>query len=510
MVRDMMGWGVRLLVAVTLLGSVDARAATPENVTYRGTLTDNGAAAASGTYQMRFRLYDAPSGGVLLAEVAAHAVTVTNGTFQDDIGALFGVSHAAGWLQVGVQAPTGGAFDDLPRVRLGAVPYAVRATHADVAEQASSVEWTGVRNAPTPLQGPAGQSVVSMSLNAGHAVCAQGGSAFTVGSTTTFACNGVPGTQGIQGIQGNVGPQGTTGLQGLQGPAGTSTTGLSVGVGDANCPYGGSRFQTGAVITFACNGAPGANGTNGTNGSPGTNGTNGTNGQSVTTLTLSAGHPVCANGGASFTVGGNTTYACNGATGPNGANGTNGTNGTPGESVTLTSLAVGDANCPNGGTRLTVGGTNTYACNGAAGAGGTVLTAFATSAATTALTATCGAYGGALPLTVSINAPGPGRIVVTGFMSVDFDHVLNVADRAQIGVGESTTDCGTAYDRLYLDVPAAEAAFTFREYSGMTRRVVDVGSAGTRTFYLNGLSISGTASADYMYWGTLTAQFFPD
>ena len=56
----------------------------------------------------------------------------------------------------------------------------------------------------------------------------------------------------------------------------------------------------------------------------------------------------------------------NGATGPAG---TNGTDGRDGVSVVSVPLSSGDANCPNGGSRLTAANGVTYACNGAPGQG---------------------------------------------------------------------------------------------------------------------------------------------
>jgi hypothetical protein len=53
--------------------------------------------------------------------------------------------------------------------------------------------------------------------------------------------------------------------------------------------------------------------------------------------------------------------------GMNGLNGTNGTNGLNGVSVTSQALPLGDAHCPNGGSKFTSASGDTYACNGAAG-----------------------------------------------------------------------------------------------------------------------------------------------
>ncbi len=63
----------------------------------------------------------------------------------------------------------------------------------------------------------------------------------------------------------------------------------------------------------------------------------------------------------------------NGKDGTNGTNGTNGKDGapgTPGESVTVTALSKGNANCKEGGAELSNKTGTGYACNGEAAAGG--------------------------------------------------------------------------------------------------------------------------------------------
>jgi|SRR5690242_12676612 len=56
--------------------------------------------------------------------------------------------------------------------------------------------------------------------------------------------------------------------------------------------------------------------------------------------------------------------------GPQGPPGPKGDTGDAGQGVTTISLAPGDLNCPNGGTRLTSASGTTYACNGSDGAPG--------------------------------------------------------------------------------------------------------------------------------------------
>ena len=79
-----------------------------------------------------------------------------------------------------------------------------------------------------------------------------------VGPQGTTGAKGDKGDPGTQGAQGPSGPQGDPGAAGAQGPPGTSVVSTILSVGDAQCPYGGAKFQVGSTVTYACNGAPGA------------------------------------------------------------------------------------------------------------------------------------------------------------------------------------------------------------------------------------------------------------
>ncbi|MCA9517107.1 MAG: collagen-like protein, partial [Myxococcales bacterium] len=109
------------------------------------------------------------------------------------------------------------------------------------------------------LAGADGASVTAMSLDAGDAVCAFGGTMFTVGLDHAYACNGAPGE--IAG-QGPPGPPGQDGA---------SVAAMSIGP-STECQHGGAAFTVGDVTTYACNGAPGAQGPKGDQGDKGDKG----------------------------------------------------------------------------------------------------------------------------------------------------------------------------------------------------------------------------------------------
>ncbi len=66
---------------------------------------------------------------------------------------------------------------------------------------------------------------------------------------------GETGATGPAGPTGATGPAGAPGAAGAAGSAGQSVAITSLAVGDTNCPNGGSKFQVGNTITFACNGS---------------------------------------------------------------------------------------------------------------------------------------------------------------------------------------------------------------------------------------------------------------
>jgi hypothetical protein len=126
---------------------------------------------------------------------------------------------------------------------------------------------------------------------------------------------GVPGPAGVAGRDGFIGMNGQDGRDGLDGAPGI--------VGPQGLP--GLQGATGAP---GAQGPPGARGATGADGAPGANGTNGT---STLAIVIAVGSPECSGrGGTKFVTGGLTTFACNGAAGT-GSGGSGGTTFTFGQ-----------------------------------------------------------------------------------------------------------------------------------------------------------------------------------
>ncbi|HET7572021.1 MAG TPA: hypothetical protein VFJ77_05050 [Gaiellaceae bacterium] len=67
-------------------------------------------------------------------------------------------------------------------------------------------------------------------------------------------------------VAGPAGPQGPRGEPGPRGADGASVAAATLAAGDPNCPFGGSSFSVGGTTTYACSGAPGPAGADGRDG----------------------------------------------------------------------------------------------------------------------------------------------------------------------------------------------------------------------------------------------------
>jgi hypothetical protein len=116
-----------LIAIMASLANVCAAPAQGTAFTYQGRLND-GSNPASGNYDLRFNVYDAPTNGALMAGPATNFVTgVTNGLFAVTLDFGGGVFSGPGrWLNI--EARTNGNSDFTPvgaRQALTASPYAI-------------------------------------------------------------------------------------------------------------------------------------------------------------------------------------------------------------------------------------------------------------------------------------------------------------------------------------------------------------------------------------------------
>ena len=111
---------------------------------YQGKLQD-GAAAANGTYQFEFKLFDAASGGNQIGQTLSDvSATVTNGIFSVNLD--FGVASYTGagrYLEISVRAAgSGQPYTNLnPRQEVTSTPYAVRSLNSNQADQSNTANF---------------------------------------------------------------------------------------------------------------------------------------------------------------------------------------------------------------------------------------------------------------------------------------------------------------------------------------------------------------------------------
>jgi hypothetical protein len=111
------------LVALTILAGVHAQGVT-QPFTYQGYLRQGGAPLNNPSQSMRFRIFDALTGGTMLWDSGALTVNVSNGLFTVQLNPPVSVwTGADRFLEIQV-----GTTTLSPRVRIGSTPYANTAT----------------------------------------------------------------------------------------------------------------------------------------------------------------------------------------------------------------------------------------------------------------------------------------------------------------------------------------------------------------------------------------------
>ncbi len=121
------------LLATLAAAPLHAQAPSPTAFSYQGRLHDAGA-PATGSFDLKFELYDADAAGNLIgAAVERAAVAAANGLFTTDLdfGGPEVFNGAQYWLQISVKPAGGPDYTVLaPRQVIRPVPYAIRAQQA--------------------------------------------------------------------------------------------------------------------------------------------------------------------------------------------------------------------------------------------------------------------------------------------------------------------------------------------------------------------------------------------
>ncbi len=311
-------------------------------------LSDSVGVPLSGSVTLVVTLYDAPlSGSVLYTET--QTVTAANGVVNLLLGAnvpLDPADFGGGdrWLGLRVGADP----EMTPRMRVGSVPFALRAGSSASADDVPGMDITP--NSVTVNGVPVIDSTGNWVGNPSGLVGPTGpaGAAGSAGPTGPSGASGATGPTGAgaQGATGPTGPLGPAGPAGATGPTGAGAQGATGATGPLG-PAGptGATGPTGA-------GVQGATGATGPLGPAGPTGPTGAGAQGATGPTGAAGPagpagPTGANGPAGPT-GAQGSAGSAGATGPAGPSGAQGSAGPAGPTGPMGSPGANGATGPPG------------------------------------------------------------------------------------------------------------------------------------------------------------------
>ncbi len=109
---------------------------------------------------------------------------------------------------------------------------------------------------------------------------------------------------------------------------------------------------------------------------------------------------------------------------------------------------------------------------------------------------------------ITITVPSGGKIVITATVTIQVEHSLNVRDTVQLFLGGTISDCTTdayyAAWRIDSNLPDSTHHFPTPLQETFT-----VSTAGTYTFYLNGIMVEGSSAADLFSHSSMVAVFYP-
>lgn len=114
------------IVAIALSLTLAASAAIPHIMNYQGKATDKAGAPLNGAYNLTFRIYNTETGGSPKWTETQFAVSISNGIFQVQLGAVMPLTIAFDepyWISLEIN--TDGEM--IPRTKLASVPYAYKA-----------------------------------------------------------------------------------------------------------------------------------------------------------------------------------------------------------------------------------------------------------------------------------------------------------------------------------------------------------------------------------------------
>ncbi len=122
--------------------------------------------------------------------------------------------------------------------------------------------------------------------------------------------------------------------------------------------------------------------------------------------------------------------------------------------------------------------------------------------ATTTIGMACTNY-----LQIDITVPASGTVMVQAQVWVTIDHTVGTRDLAHVKLSTSPASCGIGPYNWPVDIPTdAPTATAF--YGAFPQTPFPV-TAGTNTFYLNGIMFLGQSAGDAFFYANVVAVFYP-
>lgn len=222
-----------------------AAAVSPQKIGFQGKLLDTANNPRNGAFDMTFRIFDAPTAGTELWSETQTGVTVNNGVFTVQLGAVTALSAglfggASAYLEVQV-APDSAMT---PRQQLLMSPYAFRALLADDLATGNT-NYVQVR---ATLQAGAVFHVASGTV--AGAFLATGASSFTASGNSTYSLNTSSGIRLQAGTLRVEGSGGVDALTVVKAATVTATTAILLPQGAALTSEGAMRWEPTQNLLF--------------------------------------------------------------------------------------------------------------------------------------------------------------------------------------------------------------------------------------------------------------------
>lgn len=233
---------IKFVLAFLLLAAVPpprvSAAGSPQKIGFQGKLLDTANNPRNGSFSMTFRIFDAPTLGTQLWSETQSAVSVNNGVFTVQLGAVTALtaglfSDTSAYLEVQV-APDSAMT---PRQQLLMSPYAFRALMADDLATGNT-NYIQVR---ATVQAGAVFHVASGTV--AGAFLATGASSFTASGNSTYSLNTSSGIRLQAGTLRVEGSGGVDVLSTVQAATVTATTAILLPQGAASSIEGAARWE---------------------------------------------------------------------------------------------------------------------------------------------------------------------------------------------------------------------------------------------------------------------------